>query len=41
MFRWMCGATQMDRIRIGRIRWTTKVGKISRKVQGRRLKYVM
>ena len=38
MLRWMCGLTKMGRIRNERIRGTTKVGEISKKVQERRLK---
>ena len=33
MLRWMCGVTKTDRIRNERIRGTTKVGKISKKVR--------
>ena len=32
MLRWMSGVTKMDRIRNERIRGTTKVGEISKKV---------
>ena len=39
MLRWMSGVTKLDRIRNGRIRRTTKVGEISQKVQGSRLKW--
>ena len=39
MLRWMCGVVRMDRIRNGRIRGTTKMGEISKKVQERRLKW--
>ena len=39
MLRWMSGVTKMDRIRNERIRGTTKVGKISKKVQESRLKW--
>ena len=39
MLRWMSGVTKMDRIRNERIRGTTKVGEISRKVQESRLKW--
>ena len=35
--RWTGGVTKMDRIRNERIRGTTKVGEISKKVQERRL----
>ena len=39
MLRWMNGVTKMDRIRNERIRGTTKVGEISKKVQESRLKW--
>ena len=39
MLRWMCGVTKLDRIRNERIRGTTKVGEISKKVQESRLKW--
>ena len=39
MLRWMSGVTKLYRIRIERIRWTTKVGEISKKVQESRLKW--
>ena len=39
MLRWMCGVTNLDKIRNERIRGTTKVGKITNKVQERRLKW--
>ena len=39
MLRWMSGVTKMDRIRNERIRGTTKVGDISKKVQESRLKW--
>ena len=39
MLRWMTGVTELDRIRNERIRGTTKVGEISRKVQESRLKW--
>ena len=39
MLRWMCGVTKLDKIRIERIRGTTKVGDITKKVQERRLKW--
>ena len=39
MLRWMCGVTKMDKIRNERIRGTTKVGEITKKVQERRLKW--
>ena len=41
MSRWMSGVTNMDRIRNDRIRGTTKVGEISKKVQESRLKWYM
>ena len=37
--RWMSGVTKLDRIRNERIRGTTKVGEISKKVQESRLKW--
>ena len=39
MLRWMCGVTKLDKIRNERIRLrgTTKVGEITKKVQERRL----
>ena len=37
MLRWMNGVTKLDRIRNERIRGTTKVGEISKKVQESRL----
>ena len=37
--RWMCGVAKMDKIRNERIRRTTKVGEITKKVQERRLKW--
>ena len=39
MLRWMCGVTKLDKIRNERIRETTKVGEITKKVQGRMLKW--
>ena len=39
MLRWMSGVTKLDRIRNERIRGTTKVEEISKKVQDRRLKW--
>ena len=39
MLRWMCGVTKLDKIRNERIRGTTKVGEITKKVQGKRLKW--
>ena len=35
----MCGVTKLDKIRNERIRGTTKVGEITKKVQERRLKW--
>ena len=37
--RWMSGVTTLDRIRNERIRGTTKVGEIAKKVQESRLKW--
>ena len=39
MLRLMCGVTKLDKIRNERIRGTTNVGAISKKVQERRLKW--
>ena len=39
MLRSMCGVTKLDKSRIERIRGTTKVGEITKKVQERRLKW--
>ena len=39
MLRWMCGVTKLDKFRNERIRGTTKVGEITKKVQERRLKW--
>ena len=39
MLRWMNGVTKLDRIRNERIRGTTKVGEISKKVQESRLNW--
>ena len=39
MLRWMSGVTKLGRIRNERIRGTTKVGEISKKVQESRLKW--
>ena len=39
MLQWMCGVTKLDKIRNERIRGTTKVGGITKKVQERRLKW--
>ena len=39
MLRWMSGVSKLDRIRNERIRGTTKVGEISKKVQQSRLKW--
>ena len=39
MLRWMCGVTRLGKIRNERIRGTTKVGEITKKIQERRLKW--
>ena len=39
MLRWMCGVTRLDKIRNERIRGTTKVGEMTKKIQERRLKW--
>ena len=39
MLRWMSGVTKLDRIRNERIRGTTKVGEIAKKMQENRLKW--
>ena len=39
MLRRMCGVTKLDKIRNDRIRGTTKVGEITKKVDERRLKW--
>ena len=39
LLRWMSGVTKLNRIRNERIRGTTKVGEISKKVQESRLKW--
>ena len=39
MLRWMCGVTRLDKIRNERIRGTTKVVEVSKKVQERRLQW--
>ncbi len=39
MLRWMSGVTKLDRIRNEIIRWTTKVGELSKKVQESMLKW--
>ena len=39
MLRWMSGVTKLDRLRNERIRGTTKVGEISKKVQESRSKW--
>ena len=39
MLRWMSGVTKLDIIRNGRIRRTSKVGEISKKVQESRLNW--
>ena len=41
MLRWKSGVTKLDRIRNEIIRGTTKVGEISKKVQGSRLKWYL
>ena len=33
MLRWMCGVTKLDKIRTERIRGTTQVGEITKKVK--------
>ena len=40
ILRWMSGVSRLDRIRNERIRGTTKVGEISKKVQESRLKWI-
>ena len=39
MLQWMCGVTRLDKIRNERIRGTTKVGEITKKIQERMLKW--
>ena len=39
MLRWMSGVAKLDRIRNERIRGTTKVGEISKKMQRSRVKW--
>lgn len=39
MLRWMCGVTRRDRVRNERVRGTTKVTEISKKIQERRLQW--
>ena len=39
MLRWMCGVTELDRIRNERIRGTTEVGEVFQKEQERRMKW--
>ena len=39
MLRWMSGVTKVDRIRNERLRGSTKVGEISKKVQESSLKW--
>ena len=39
MLRWMCRVTRLGKRRNERIRGTTKVGEITKKVQERRLKW--
>ena len=37
MLRWMCGVTRLDKIRNAKIRGSTKVGYISKRVHERRI----
>ena len=39
ILRWMCGVTRLDKIRNDKIRESTKVGEISKKVQERRMRW--
>ena len=39
MVRWICGFSKLDKIRNERIRGTTKLGEITKKVRERRLKW--
>ena len=39
MLRWMCVVTRLDKIRNEKIRGSTKVGEISKKVQERRMRW--
>ena len=39
MLRWMCGVTRLDKIRNEKIRGTTEVREISKKVQERRMRW--
>ena len=40
MLLWVCGVTKLDKVRNERIRWSTKVGEIVKKVlQERKLKW--
>ena len=39
MLRWMCGGSKLNKIRNERIRGTTKVGEITKKIHERRLKW--
>ena len=39
MVQWMCGFTKLDRIRNERVKGTTKVGEIAKKVHERQLKW--
>ena len=39
MLRWMCGVTWLDKIRKEKIRRSTEVGEISKKVQERRIRW--
>ena len=38
MLRWVCGVTRLDKIGNEKIRGSTKVGEISKKVQERRMR---
>ena len=39
MLLWMCGVTRLDKIRNEKIRGSTEVGEISKKVQERRMQW--
>ena len=39
MLRWMCGVTRLDKTRNERLRRTTKLGEITKKVKEMRLKW--
>ena len=39
VLRWMCGVTRLDKIRNEKIRGSTKMGEISKKVQERRMRW--